>query len=35
MMKLFLDTNVMVDFVACREPFTASAIQIFRWNTSH
>ena len=29
-MKLFLDTNVVVDFVVCREPFAASAIQIFQ-----
>lgn len=29
-MKLFLDTNIVVDFVVCREPFADLATQIFQ-----
>lgn len=29
-MKIFLDTNILIDFLADRPPFTTEAIEIFR-----
>ena len=33
-MKVFIDTNILIDFLAARQPFAEDAIALFQWQTT-
>lgn len=33
-MKVFIDTNILIDFLAARQPFAEDAIALFQLTTS-